>query len=814
MLAFEAIEEELTDELRLLGLERSHPAIVLATYNSIVTQIPVPAIVAVAASAALLFGIEPFVGKVLLPALGGTPAVWNTCVMVFQALLLAGYWYSAWLVRVADVRRAVIRHAILVAASCALWPMTVRALWLTPRPGWPPVAWVAAVTMVAIGLPFAILSATSPLLQVWLARKSPVELNVHRLYAASNLASTFGLLLYVAVLEPFAGVRQQNRLLWVAYGGAMALSLIVAWRASRAPDRSLVSDTANDERGRTTNDEGRTANDEPRATNDERPTTNSERAVWIGLSFGASMTLYAVNTYITTDLASFPLLWCIPLGVFLLAFAAGFSAWAERHRLALRRLARLAALATLAYLVWFVGLTTVWLDLAVPLGTLALLVTALAAELAHRRPREEHLAAYYTLVGLGGVLAGVTSVVILPWAWSPALLDGVPGLSALVGLLRALSSIVLTHPVPEYAAVMPLAIWLLSSKRVTLLVRTVLAASLTVALAPATIRMLAAPVLTAPQRWGIALGALATASGVSARGHRLLAASLALVLVGGLARPADFRTLFESRNFFGTSRVQLDRANNVLRLKHGTTAHGLQPLGPAAGQPASYYGLSSPIGQTMKRLRPRQVLVLGLGVGTLAAYGRRGDQYRFLEINPLVVRLVEAPRWFSYLEAARQRGVAIQITLGDGRITARELADRGADLIVVDAFSSDSIPVHLLTVEALQEFARKLTDGGVIAFNVSNRFFDLPPVIAAAADRAGFTWAVQSQEATTEYEAASTWVLVAPSAAGAARAGMAETPWAHPASPSFRASAAWTDDWANVLGALRAWHRVSDAATE
>jgi spermidine synthase len=773
-----------------------------------VTPIPSAAVVAVAASAALLFGIEPFVGKVLLPALGGTPAVWNTCVMVFQALLLAGYMYSTWLVRIADVRRAVVRHTILVAASCVIWPLTVRALWLTPRPGWPPVAWVVAVTTAAIGLPFAILSATSPLLQVWLARTSRVELNVHRLYAASNVASAFGLLLYVAVLEPLAGVRQQNRLLWVAYGGAMALSLIVAWRAGRAPDRSLLA------RARAANGEPRITNHERRTTNDERRTTTADRSAWVGLSFGASMTLYAVNTYIATDIASFPLLWCIPLAVFLMAFAAGFSAWAERHRLLLRRVARLTALATLAFLVWFVGLTTVWVDLAVPLAALAVLVTALAAELAHRRPQEEHLAAYYMLVGLGGVLAGVMNVVILPWAWSPVLLEGVPGLSALVGLLRALSSIVLTHPVPEYAAVLLLAIWLLSSKRALLLVRTVLAASLTVAIAPVAIRMLAAPALTAPQRWGIALGALATAFVVSLPGHRLLAASLALALVGGIARPADFRTLFESRNFFGTSRVQLDRANNVLRLKHGTTLHGLQPVGPAAGQPASYYGLSSPIGQTMKRLRPRQVLVLGLGVGTLAAYGRSGDRYRFLEINPLVVGLVDAPRWFSYLEAARQRGVAIQITLGDGRITARGVADHMADLIVVDAFSSDSVPVHLLTAEALQEFARKLAVGGVIAFNVSNRFFDLPPVIAAAADRAGFTWAVQSQEATTEYEAASTWVLVAPSVAGAARAGMTEAPWTRPAFSSLRATAPWTDDWANVLGALRAWHRISEAAVE
>ena len=202
-------------------------------------RIPLAAILAVGASAGLLFAMEPFAAKVLLPRLGGTPSVWNTCVMVFQMLLLAGYGYSVLLVRMADVRKGVAVHAVLVAVSIALWPFAVQALWLTPRPGWPPVAWVTAAVIAAIGLPFAILSATSPLLQVWLARASSAPLNVHRLYAASNIASVIGLVAYVAVLEPFVGVRRQSVVLWLGYAGAMIVALIVA-RASARSTRRLA----------------------------------------------------------------------------------------------------------------------------------------------------------------------------------------------------------------------------------------------------------------------------------------------------------------------------------------------------------------------------------------------------------------------------------------------------------------------------------------------------------------------------------------------------------------------------------------------
>ena len=418
-------------------------------------RIPLAAILAVGASAGLLFAMEPFAAKVLLPRMGGTPSVWNTCVMVFQGLLLAGYGYSVLLVRTADVRRGVAIHATLVAASIALWPFAVQALWLTPRPGWPPVAWVTAAVIAAIGLPFAILSATSPLLQVWLARASSEPLHVHRLYAASNVASVIGLGAYVALLEPFVGVRRQSVVLWLGYAGAMIVALIVARRSARS---RLASDPA--ELADSSSELALGA----AARSCELVRASSFQRAWIAISFGASLCLYAVNTYIATDVASFPLLWCLPLGVFLIGFAAGFSAAAARWRVWLTRIAQLAALAALAQVVWVEDSRTVWVGLLAPLLALAFLITALAAELAHRRPPEDRLAGYYAWIGLGGVLAGIASVIVLPWAWSSFSVAGLPVVSSLTQVLRSLSSVLLTQAVPDNVGALLLSLWLLSNR--------------------------------------------------------------------------------------------------------------------------------------------------------------------------------------------------------------------------------------------------------------------------------------------------------------------------------------------------------------
>ena len=297
--------------------------------------------------------------------------------------------------------------------------------------------------------------------------------------------------------------------------------------------------------------------------------------------------------------------------------------------------------------------------------------------------------------------------------------------------------------------------------------------------------------------------ALVLAMALAPRGWILrLVAAAALVLVVTSTSPTyGMGTLYQARNFFGTVRVQDDPSTSAHRLKNGTTLHGFEITTEDIRRPTSYYHPSSPIGQVMRRVMPKRVTAFGLGTGTLAAYAQRGDRYTFLEINPLVVEIASTPSFFAYLSQARRRGAEIDIRVGDGRIEAAKLPDHGADLVVLDAFSSDSIPVHLVTREAFAEYVRALAPGGAIAVHVSNRFFDLGPSVAATAEAAGLRWFIQARQEEEPDESRSTWVMLVADEAAAQKWGLTTQPWEHPAL-STRVQA-WTDDWANLLGRLR-----------
>lgn len=275
----------------------------------------------------------------------------------------------------------------------------------------------------------------------------------------------------------------------------------------------------------------------------------------------------------------------------------------------------------------------------------------------------------------------------------------------------------------------------------------------------------------------------------------------ALVMVCASTAPTyGMAKLFEARNFYGTLRVELDPSTSTTRLKNGTTLHGFEVTG-GSGQATSYYHPASPIGQVMTSLMPRHVMAMGLGAGTLAAYAGRGDAYTFLEINPLVEKVASGSGYFSFLSRARQRGANIEVRLGDGRLLAASLPDGQWDLIVLDAFSSDSIPVHLLTLEAFREYTRKVSPRGVIAVHVSNRFFDLGPMVAASAEAIGWHWAIQTREQEEPDETGSTWMMLVRDDAVAAGLGLNAAPWEQPAIP--KGVEPWTDDWANLLGRLK-----------
>ena len=669
-----------------------------------------PAAVALAAFA--LFTLEPFVGKVLLPRLGGTPMVWNTCVMVFQSLLVGGYFYSIWLSRHRSARRL---HLWISIAAVLTWPLTVRLLWQSP-PDVSPVLWISWAIALGVGLPFVLLSATSPLMQVWAGARGGTT-NAHRLYSVSNIASVGALVAYVALVEPFMGLRSQAALIWV-------LLLAVASTTRGGTDAPPVAP----------------------ASASAVSVKWTTKAMWALLSFAASLVLYAVNTYLATDVASFPLLFILPLGLFLFGFAAGFSAWAEKLSRWIEIAAMAAAAAALWYLLKIASTSSNVNDLPLPLLALAGLVTALATRLALSRPTDEELPSFYTYMGLGGVAAGIVAVLIIPWSWTRL---SAPFHDSRAWLAQA--------AVPEY----PLALLL--------------------------------GMALVPRGWIL----------------RVFPVAALGMLLTSTSPTYGMGTLFQARNFFGTVRVQDDPSTSAHRLKNGTTLHGFEITTDQIRRPTSYYHPASPIGQVMRLVEPKRVTAFGLGTGTLAAYAHRGDRYTFLEINPLVVEIASDPQYFAYLSQARRRGAEIDIRVGDGRIEAAALPDHAADLVVLDAFCSDSIPVHLVTREAFSEYARALAPGGAIAVHVSNRFFDLGPSVAATAEAAGLHWYIQARQDEEPDESRSTWVMLVADQASAGKWGLTHEPWQRPAL-SIRVRA-WTDDWANLLGRLRpvaAWTRT------
>jgi spermidine synthase len=675
---------------------------------------------AVAAAALALFTIEPFVGKVLLPRLGGTPMVWNTCVMAFQALLLVGYAYSRILARAGAAGRRWQLTAL--GAAIAVWPFAVRVLWTAPRTV-PPVLWITAAVVAGVGVPFIVLSATSPLAQVWAAASG--RRSAHRLYAVSNLASLAALIGYVALVEPLVGVTAQSWLIWALLIATWAFTLI----AARLPQPVFTSPTA-------------APIGEPAPLPiGEPPAPASARPRWFVLSFAASFCLYSVNTFLATDVAAFPLLFVVPLALFLLAFAAGFSAWAERWPRVIGITALAAAGAALWYLLEVAKPSTSAADLPWPLVALTGLVLALAERLAAARPADRELPAFYTMIGAGGLAAGIVAVVGVPMLWTP-----------LSAPFRDSHAWLAQTAVPEY----PLALVL----------------GMALAVRPWILRGVAA---------------------------------VALFLVMTATAPTyGMGVLFQARNFFGTVRVQDDPSTSAHRLKNGTTLHGFEIVVDDVRRPVSYYHPASPIGQLMTRVHPGRVTAFGLGTGTLAAYARRGDDYTFLEINPLVIEIANDPRYFAYLTQARRRGATVTVREGDGRLSAATLPRRAADLIVLDAFSSDSIPAHLLTEEAFREYEAALAPGGAIAVHVSNRFFDLEPAVSATAAAAGFSAYCQGREEEEPDESRSSWLVLlrageVPEVAD--RWGVSQLPWRP--SPPPAGMAPWTDDWANLLGRLR-----------
>ncbi len=724
-------------------------------------------------SAFLIFWVEPMFTKAVLPLLGGSPAVWNTALVFFQGTLLAGYLYAHGLPAVVGPRGQVVVHLFLLAATVLVLPVAVPEGW-NPPAGELPTFWLLTLFAVSLGPPFFALSATAPLLQRWFSELDhPAAHDPYHLYAASNLGSLGALLAFPLLLEPALDLETQSTAWARAYAGAAALlaacGAVVWWRIGSGAERSADREPEGAER-------------RSRAGGPSRVGWR-RKGRWALLAFAPSSLLLAVTGYLTTDVAAVPLLWVLPLALYLLTFVLTFSrrAWLP-HRWVLQAVPFVVLVLLLDLVV--PATRENQLQFALPFHLAAFFVLGMAChgELARDRPETDHLTRFYLWLSVGGVAGGAFNALL-----APSLFD------------RLL----------EYPLVLALACAVLPdwrgqeggpNGRDVLLPALVAAVGLlpAVGIGPQvsyeSTEFMVFYVLAAGWTFTFRKRALRFALGVGA----LLFASMSLSQGG--------EVLLRERSFYG--RLAVTRPEpGVHVLRHGTTIHGAQRMSSEYRTvPQSYYAPPGPAGQLFEALPPRDggltVGVVGLGTGAMACYRYPSDRWTFFEIDPVVVRVARDTSYFRYLTECAPEA---RVVVGDGRRSLQLEPPGRYDLLVLDAFSSDAIPVHLLTREAVQLYFSRLAENGVLALHISNRYLDLRPVTAALARELGLVHRMQLHHVPDSLEdgrgdrwMTSRWVVLARRASDLGSVAT-DRRWRGPVEEELL----WTDSYSNILGLLR-----------
>jgi hypothetical protein len=671
-------------------------------------------------SAFLLFAVQPMIGKIILPWFGGSAAVWSTCLLFFQAALLAGYLYAHRSTRSLKPKHQATLHIALIALSLALLPILPSPSWKPSHPGDPSLR-ILLLLAATIGLPYLLLSTTSPLLQAWYVAAKPGAIP-YRLFALSNFGSLLALLSYPVFVEPMFTTHSQ------AYGWSgiyVVFALIcagLAWRTMRTAPLQSPDTIA--------------------APSSPSPSW-SIRILWTALAACASTLLLAISNHLSQNVAPIPFLWVLPLAVYLLSFILCF----EREKVYNRGVflpLLIVSLDGAAYAI-YANEGNPSISWAIPTFVATLFICSMVChgELARLKPDPRHLTTFYLMISLGGTLGGVFVAIVAPHVFHtyfelPLTMVACSALAALV-------------------------LWI------------------------------------SPEKWKgkIPIAAVRIA---------MLAFTLVLAIHLGYEKHRSDRIFRLSvRNFYGVLRVRdipADEENtSVRRLIHGTINHGTQLLDAAhRDDPTSYYGPFSGMGRAMGYLQSRgpvRVAVIGLGAGVTASFCRPGDVFRFYEINPLALSI--ASTWFTFLRDCKADH---QVLLGDARLTLEAQPSQQFDLMAIDAFTSDAIPVHLLTREAFALYFRHLKLTGILAVHVSNRYLDLVPVVSRnARDFGKAVVDVDDEDEEEDYFADSDWVLVSADAA-TFRAPAFKSSSVQPARfrPNLRP---WTDDYSNLFQILK-----------
>jgi hypothetical protein len=732
-------------------------------------------------SSFLLFCVQLMVAKMILPLLGGSPSVWNTCQFFFQGTLLLGYGYahlsSKWL----GTRRQGMIHIPLLLLPLICLPIAISTPFYTPE-NLHPILWLLTVLTLSVGLPFFVVSTTAPLLQKWFAdTDNPGSSDPYFLYSASNIGSLLGLLSYPTLIEPYFSLTFQSKIWSILYICLIILIGICAVIIGQFKPANIQKMT-----------EANTDNILDKDIERESPHL-IEIIQWIILAFITSSLLLGLTTYITTDLAGMPMLWAIPLALYLLSFILTF---ARKQFLPYPKfLAILPAwLTPLIFLCWARLVNPLWFVLLLHLGGFFITACLFHWQLAQRRPNPEYLTSFYWWISVGGVLGGLFNAIAAPLLFN-YLLE--------YPLVMLLSILVLRSPQLLQGIEFASSSQLLTIKKIQTISVGLLFGGLFVGFSPeAFMNNLSGHI--------VAIGLmtlifypfhLKKSTWVLAICFIILIGQFSLNNLGGI--------LYTERSFFGINRViQYDHeiGGKYHSLLHGTTLHGKQSLDPKRrNQPLSYFTIDSPIGQFFASVKPQNlshVAVLGLGVGTLAAYSQPGQSWTFYEIDPTVEKIARDPRYFTFLQDAK---APYKVILGDGRFQLTQVPDRAYDLLIMDAFSSDSIPVHLVTKEAFQLYFRKIKESGWLLVNISNRYINLEPVLGAIAHHLGLVALHQKEGEISPTEkamgkSASHWVILT-SYSDNLGSLLQDPRWEAIAPTSD--TLIWTDDYSNILSALR-----------
>ena len=733
-------------------------------------------------SSALLFWLEPLVGKILLPLLGGAPAVWNACLLFYQTALLVGYAWAHAADRLGARRHAVLHLAISVAALAVL-PFAVPSVLLPPSND-SPLAWLLLVLVAGVGLPFVMVAANGPLLQLWFSRSGSQRAHdPYFLYAASNLGSAAALLLFPVVIERYLTVSEQTHAWRAGYIATLALLVLCGVMLLGRRDRRGARETLV---------ESSTA---PTSATDRIPIRRRLR--WLMLAAIPSSLMLGVTTYISSEVAAVPLLWVLPLALYLgtlaLAFAATRPLATALESVFARPLTIRSALATIAGLVAFavpsLVVYMVWSERpAVVLAHLMLFACAALVchvQLAADRPSADRLTEFYLWTAIGGALGGAFNALVGP----------------------VLFTSVLEYPLALTAVLMVLPPRVGRDGRRATASWADLGWPIALGLATAVIPLALGwtrTTLPIPSRLLLAVPALACL-GFSGRPIRF-GAGLAAVVLASTVFPSEIGTVEHAeRNFFGVHRVLRDDRHRFRWLTHGVTVHGGQRLSEmAAPRPLTYYTPSGPVGDVFRvftAAHPKaRVGVIGLGAGSMLYYGVPGQSWTFFEIDPAVTDVARDARYFTFLSQAR---ASYRVVGGDARLSlARD--STVYDLLALDAFASDAIPAHLFTREAVRLYMSRLPPHGLLVMHISNRFFDLGPVVAslAADGRLASLHRVDGEPDDVEITGkfGSHWAVLARESATLAP--LAANPDWRPIEGGERLRV-WTDDYSSVLPLLR-----------